>query len=136
MDEEPFEDEVIEPDPDLNRITNAVIGAAIEVHRILGPGFAESVYQKAMVIELRRRDIPCSSQHPVQLLYKGEEIGEGFLDLLVEGKVIVELKAAEALSAIHTAQVISYLKVTKHKLALLINFNVRTLKDGIKRIAL
>jgi GxxExxY protein len=125
-----------EPDSELNRITEAVIGAAIEVHRILGPGYLESVYQKALEIEFRKRGIAASSQHPVTLHYKGELIGEGFLDFLVEGKVIVEIKAVEILAGIHTAQVISYLKATQLKLGLLLNFNVRALKDGIKRIAL
>ena len=136
MDFDALVDEKMEPDPDLNRITNLVIGAAIEVHRILGPGYLESVYQKAMEIELRRRGIPFVAQQSVNLQYKGEPVGEGWMDLVIEGKVIVELKAVECLGAIHTAQVISYLKATRHKLALLINFNVRTLKDGIKRIAL
>ena len=130
-----FEDG-LEPDDDLNRITSGVIGAAIEVHRVLGPGYLESVYQKAMVVEFRLPGIAAVAQHPVQLVYKGEPIGEGFLDFLVEGRVIVELKAVDTFAAVHTAQVISYLKVTKHKLGLLINFNVKALKDGIRRIAL
>jgi GxxExxY protein len=86
MSEDEWALEKAEPDPELNRITNAVIGAAIEVHRVLGPGFLESVYQKALEIEFRRREIVAVSQHPVNLQYKGESIGDGFLDFLVEGK--------------------------------------------------
>ena len=126
----------LEPDPELNRITEAIIGAAIEVHRILGPGFLESVYQKALELELLRRGIPFVPQHRIIVEYKGTEVGEGWLDFLVEGKVIVEIKAVESLAPIHTAQVISYLRTTCHKLALLINFNVKLLAKGIKRIAL
>ena len=96
----------------------------------------ESVYQKAMELELLRRGIPFIPQHRIIVEYKGTEVGEGWLDFLIEGKVIVEIKAVESLGAIHTAQVISYLRTTHYKLALLINFNVRLLKDGIKRIAL
>lgn len=136
MDPEDFDDEVIGPDAELNRITEAVIGAAIEVHRILGPGFLESVYQKAMELELARRNVEYIAQHRIWIDYKGDQVGEGCLDLLVKGKVIVELKAVDSLAPIHTAQVISYLRTTRHKLALLINFNVKSLKDGIKRIAL
>lgn len=136
MQGEARDDAEIEFDPELNSITEAIIGAAIEVHRTLGPGFLESVYQKAMAVELRLRGIPASAQHRVELVYKGESVGEGFLDFLVDGKVIVELKAVEALAAIHTAQVISYLKATHYNLGVLLNFNVRLLKDGIKRIAL
>jgi GxxExxY protein len=128
-------DEEDEPDPELNRITNAIIGAAIEVHRLLGPGFPESVYDKAMRLELTRQNIPFVSQASVQVVYKGEVVGEGKVDLLVEGKVIVELKTVEMLALIHTAQMISYLRATKLKLGLIINFNVRALKDGIKRVA-
>jgi len=120
----------------LNRITNAIIGAAIEVHRILGPGFLESVYQKALELELTRRNIAFTPQYRILVDYKGENVGEGFLDFLVEGKVIVEIKAVESFHPVFTAVVISYLRTTKRKLALLINFNVRSLKDGIKRIAL
>ncbi len=128
-------DEEDEPDPDLNRITNAITGAAIEVHRCLGPGFSESVYERATEIEFTRRGIPFVCQAPVVVTYRGEVVGEGKVDFLVEGKVIVELKAVEMLALIHTAQVISYLRATKLRLAILINFNVRILKDGIKRIA-
>jgi len=123
-----------EPSEELDRLSYEVIGAAIEVHRHLGPGFLESTYQKALQIELRLRGIPAEPQHPVALQYKGEAVGEGFLDPLVGGCLVVELKAVEALAPIHKAQVISYLKATGLRLALLINFNVSVLKDGIKRV--
>jgi len=128
-------DEEEEPDPELNRITNAIIGAAIEVHRALGPGFPESVYERALHMEFARRRIPFVCQAPVTVTYKGESVGEGKVDFLVEGKVIVELKAVEMLALIHTAQVISYLRALRLRLGVIINFNVRVLKDGIKRIA-
>lgn len=128
-------DDEMQPDPDLSRITNAILGAAIEVHRSLGPGFSESVYCKALSIEITQRGISFTPQSPVQVGYRNEVVGEGKVDFLVEGKVVVEIKAVEALAPIHIAQVISYLRATHHKLGLLINFNVRRLKDGIKRIA-
>lgn len=123
-----------EPDEKLDRLAHDVIGAAIEVHRILGPGFLESTYAKAMGIELRRREIAFEPEAPIQLSYKDESIGEGRLDLLVENCLVVELKAVNQLAPIHQAQVISYLKVTRHLLGLLINFNEVVLRDGIKRI--
>ena len=113
-----------------------VIGAAIEVHKILGPGYLDSVYEEALAVELSLRDITFSRQLTFALDYKGHKIGEGRMDFLMDGCLVVELKAVEALAPIHTAQAISYLKATKHRLALLINFNVPVLKDGIKRVAL
>jgi GxxExxY protein len=114
----------------------AVIGAAIEVHRVLGAGFLERVYHEALVTEFHLRGIPHKSKHLVAVNYKGYPIGEGELDFLVGNSLIVELKAVERLSPIHEAQVISYLKMTNCPLVLLINFNVPMLKEGIKRIIL
>jgi GxxExxY protein len=114
----------------------AVIGAAIEVHRALGPGYLESVYEEAMAVELELRGIKFQKQAPIALRYKGHPIGEGRLDLLVEGCLIVELKAVDALASIHTAQALSYLKATGLHLALLINFNVPVLSGGLKRVVL
>jgi GxxExxY protein len=124
----------MEPDEELDRLAHEVIGAAIEVHRILGPGFLESVYEEALIVELGLRTIPVQRQVPIPLVYKGVAIGQGRLDLLVQGKLIVEIKTVEALAPIHKAQTISYLKATGLQLALLINFNAAVLKDGIKRI--
>ena len=125
-----------EPGERVDRIAREVIGAAIEVHRTLGPGFLESVYEQALGIELGLRRIAYARQKPVELCYKGYPIGESRLDLFVEEMLIVELKAVEALAPIHTAQVISYLKATGCQLGLLINFNVPVLKRGIKRVVL
>ena len=121
---------------DMYRLTGEVIGAAIEVHRVLGPGFLEEVYHKALKLEFEMRGIPHKSKHPVAVTYKGHPIGEGQLDFLVGDVLIIELKAVQNLAPIHEAQVMSYLKMTKHPLALLINFNVPILKQGIKRIIL
>jgi GxxExxY protein len=125
-----------EPTQEIDNLAHAVIGAAIEVHRILGPGFLESVYEEALCVELELRGIPFSRQASVTVNYKGHTVGEGRLDLLVDNALIVEAKAVDALAPIHTAQVLSYLKATGHQLGLLINFNVPVLKDGIKRIVL
>ncbi len=121
---------------ELNQLSHAVIGAAMEVHKQLGPGFLESVYEKALKVELDIRGIPHQPQLVFDVDYKGANVGEGRVDILVQGSLIVELKAVEALAPIHTAQVISYLKALKLNLGLLINFNVPLLKQGIKRIIL
>jgi GxxExxY protein len=101
---------------------------------VLGPGLLESVYEEALCVELADRGIPFVRQPTVDLTYKDRPIGKGRLDLLVGSAVIIELKAVEALADVHAAQVISYLKMTGLHLALLINFNVARLKDGIKRL--
>jgi GxxExxY protein len=121
-------------EPELDRLSYEVIGAAIEVHRALGPGYLESIYEEAMCVELKLRGIAYERQLPVRIAYKGVSIGEHRLDLLIEGKLIVELKTVESLASIHSAQAISYLKATGHHLALIINFNSTVLKEGIKRI--
>jgi GxxExxY protein len=123
-----------EPDEELDRLAREVIGAAIEVHRVLGPGFLESIYEEALCVELKLREIPFQRQVPVPVVYKSVAIGQGRLDLLVDGKSIVEIKTVESLARIHHAQAISYLKATGNVLALLINFNSEILKNGIKRI--
>ncbi len=104
--------------------------------RLLGPGYLESVYEQALAIELELRNIPFERQKPIRVNYKGREVGEGRLDLLVGSSLIVELKAVDSLAPIHTAQVMSYLKTTHYPIGLLINFNVPVLKTGIKRIVL
>ena len=125
-----------EPDAKLDQLAHAVIGAAIEVHRLLGPGYVEAVYEEALCVELRLRKILFTRQVAVAVDYKGHPVGEGRLDLLVGDLLTVELKAVEALAPVHSAQVISYLKATNRKLGLLINFNVPLLKHGIKRLIL
>lgn len=125
-----------EPTAEVDQLAYEIIGAAIEVHRALGPGFHESAYEEALCWEFEIRKIPFARQVAVGLMYKGKKIGQDRLDIVVADKIIVELKAVECLLPVHTAQVISYLKATNHELALLINFNVPILKDGIKRIVL
>ena len=113
-----------------------MIGAAIEVHRVLGPGFLESVYEAAVCIEFSERNITFEHQVPIGVKYKDVVVGEGRSDLLVEKKLVVELKTVEQFAPIHTAQMLSYLKATGYNLELLINFNTSVLKEGIKRIVL
>lgn len=122
-------------DNPLERYAFAVIGAAIDVHRALGPGYLEAVYEEGLCYELELRQIPYLRQHPIGVVYKGKLIGEGRIDILVADCLIVELKAVDDLAPIHTAQVISYLKATGLNLGLLLNFKVPVLKQGgIKRI--
>lgn len=120
---------------DINELSRIVIGAAIEVHRQLGPGLLESAYEHCLAHELGLQGVPYEQQKPCGVNYKGEQLDAGYrLDLLVADRIIVELKAVSALEPIHTAQALTYLKLTDKKLALLINFNVKLLKNGIKRI--
>ncbi|MGH9426531.1 MAG: GxxExxY protein [Terriglobia bacterium] len=125
-----------EPSGALDQLARAVIDAAIEVHRMLGPGFLESVYEEALCVELSLRGIPFLRQVLVAVDYKGHPVGESRLDLLVGGSLVIELKAVDSLAPVHSAQMISYLKATGHHLGLLMNFNVPLLKDGLKRIVL
>lgn len=110
-----------------------IIGAAIDVHRELGPGYLEKVYERAMAFELRHRGVAYTTQAPVEVHYKGEKIHGQVLDMVVEGKVIVELKSVEAILPIHEAQILSYLKSTGLIVGLLINFKENLVKNGIKR---
>jgi GxxExxY protein len=125
-----------EPERAVDRTARAVIGAAIEVHRTFGPGFLESVYEQALCLELTHWGVPFVAQHRFSLSYRGQAVGEGRVDLLVDQALILELKTVEALNNLHQAQLLSYLKALQCPLGLLINFNVPVLKDGIKRIAL
>ena len=120
----------------LNRYARDVIGAAIEVHRELGPGFLERTYEDALAIELKTRGIRFERQVPISIFYKNERIADCALDLLVEEELVVELKAVEQLDQVHRAQVLSYLKAGAFQLALVINFNVPLLKHGISRVVL
>lgn len=120
---------------ELNEISGRVIGAAITVHRELGPGLLESAYESCLAYELRQRGLTVEEQIPVPVVYKGIKLECGYrLDLLVEKRIIVELKAVDALLPIHDAQLLTYLKLCKLRLGLLINFNVPILKNGIKRL--
>ena len=125
-----------EPEKDIDLLAHKVIGAAIEVHKVLGPGFLESVYEEALCVELNLQEIPYKRQCSIAVNYKGYSVGEGRLDLLVANRLIVELKAVDTLAPVHSAQIISYLKATGYSLGLLINFNVPILKEGIKRAVL
>ena len=124
----------VEPDAELDELARAVIGAAIEVHRRLGPGLDEALYHNGLCVELRLRQVHFGRQVEVPVIYKSEEIGKRKLDLLVGGRLVVELKAVETLTPLHTAQLRTYLRITKLQLGLLINFNSIILKDGIKRV--
>ena len=116
---------------DSSVLTGKIIGAAIDVHRQLGPGLLESVYEECLCIELDNRGLKFDRQKAIGLRYKNRELGNKLvLDLLVENNVIVELKAVKKLEAIHEAQLLTYLKLTNNKYGLLINFNVQVLKDG------
>ena len=119
----------------LDQITRGIIGAAIEVHKIVGPGLLESAYQACLAFELRERGLRADEQVPLPLLYKKVRLDCGYrIDLLVEDSVIVEIKAIEQISPIHDAQLLSYLRLTHKRVGLLINFHNRVLKDGIRRI--
>jgi GxxExxY protein len=113
---------------------HAVIGAAIEVHRHLGAGYVEGIYERALSIELKERQIQFARQVCSTVLFKGASVGEHRIDLIIAGEVIVELKAVESLSSTHRSQVISYLRVCDLRLRLLINFNVPVLQQGIRRV--
>jgi GxxExxY protein len=119
-------------------LSNQIIGAAIEVHKQLGPGLLESAYESCLAHELSLRNIPVERQAPVPVNYKGEYVDCGFrLDLWIDRLVIVELKAVEKILPIHEAQILTYLKLTGCRLGLILNFNVSRLKfGGITRIAL
>jgi len=121
---------------DLNELSARVIGLAIEVHRILGPGYLESVYEEALELELRMQPIRFERQKTVCVSYKGHEVGHARLDFFIEATLILELKAVDRLGPIHRAQMISYLKATGCRLGLVVNFNDKTLRDGIMRVAL
>lgn len=125
-----------EPDKEADIVAREVIAAAIEVHRHLGPGFLESVYEEALAVELNLRQIPFQRQKSIAVDYKSYAVGEGRLDFLVNEVLVVEIKAVEVLAPIHIAQVLSYLKATGLQLGLLINFHVSVLKEGIQRVVL
>ena len=119
-----------------NQLSEKIIGCAIQVHKSLGPGLLESAYEECLFYELNQLGLFVEKQKPLPLIYKDVKLDIGYrLDLLVEKKVIVELKSVEALNDVHIAQMITYLKLSGCKLGLLINFNVLRLVDGLKRIA-
>jgi GxxExxY protein len=122
---------------DDNTLTRRIIGAAIEVHKLLGPGLLESAYEECLCHELALRGVRFEKQKPGPLVYKAVKLDCGFrLDLLVEGRVVVELKSIEGLGPIHEAVILTYLRLSGHQLGLLINFNVPVLKDGVRRFVM
>lgn len=119
---------------DINELTEAVIGACIEVHRHIGPGLLESAYHQCLCHELKLRGITFQIEHPLPVNYKGSHLDCGYkADLVIEGRLLLELKSVSALAPLHEAQLITYLKLGGWEVGLLINFNVQILKDGIKR---
>ena len=120
---------------DINEISKMIIGFAIEVHKKLGPGLLESAYQECLYYELKKADLKVEKEKPMPIVYKEVKLDHGYrIDILVENNIVIELKSVEALTDVHFAQVLTYLKLGEYKLGLLINFNVKLLKNGIKRI--
>ena len=120
-----------------DKLTEQIIGAAIEVHKHWGPGLYEEIYEKSMCVELRLRNMSFENQLSLPLIYKGEQVGNDLrLDFVVQHNVVVELKAATQFEAIHEAQLLTYMKLTNCRVGLLINFNVPTIKQGLKRMVL
>lgn len=115
-------------------LSRSIIGAAIEVHRNIGRGLLEALYERAMCVELGLRGISFESQVAIPMRYKDSHIGSYYADLIVDGQIIVELKSTSALNNAHVAQVLTYLKITDLRLALLINFDVPVLHQGVKRV--
>ena len=118
-----------------NEITHDIIGAAIEVHRLLGPGLLESAYEECLCHELSVRGLPFERQKPIPVVYKDAKLDCGYrMDLLVANRIVVELKSIDALAPIHEAILLTYLRLSNCRLGLLINFNVLVLKDGVRRL--
>lgn len=118
-----------------NRISNIIIGAAIEVHRELGPGLLESAYQQCLIKELEDSGLHIEKEKPMPIVYKNLKLDHGYrMDLVIDEKLVIEIKTVEAFTDVHLAQLLTYLKLGNYKLGLLINFNVTLLKDGIKRV--
>ena len=119
---------------DTKKLTYLINGAVFEVNKVLGPGFLEKVYENSMMVELKKRHLKAQAQEPIKIEYKGEIVGEYFADIVVENRVILELKAVESLQKIHEAQILNYLKATEYKVGLLINFTYP--KAEIKRFVM
>ncbi len=118
-----------------NEISKKVLGCAIEVHKQLGPGLLESAYQECLYYELKQAGLTVRKEKPMPIVYKEVKLDHGYrIDLLVEEKLVIEIKTVEALTDVHTAQVLTYLRLGNYKLGLLLNFHVTMLKNGIKRI--
>jgi GxxExxY protein len=122
--------------PEIEGLASQVVDAAIRVHRTLRPGFPESVYEKALSIELSERGLAHETQAPVQVYYRGQLVGEGRIDILVEDRLVVELKTVDQLSSVHVGQVLGYLQAKNLPLGLLLNFHAAVLRDGLRRVIL
>jgi GxxExxY protein len=121
----------------INELTREIIGCAIEVHKNLGPGLLESAYEECLAFELEKAGLKFRRQQPASVIYKDIKLDCGYrIDILVENAVIVELKVVDEFCPVHTAQVLTYMKFSKTRIGLMINFNVTTLKNGIKRFIL
>jgi GxxExxY protein len=123
-------------DTEINKLTHKIIGCAIEVHRVLGPGLLEPCYESALCIELDEAHIAYSRQIYLPALYKGHQLGRYRIDLMVEDLVIVEIKSVERMIPLFDSQLLTYLRVTQKRIGLLLNFNSKVLKDGITRLIL
>ena len=122
---------------EFDALSNRVIGCAIEVHRHLGPGLLESAYEQCLAHELKLAGIPFSVQHPLPVDYKGVRLDCGYrIDLLVDQKIVVEVKSVSELAPIHEAQLLTYMRLAEVSIGLLMNFNVEVLRDGLKRMVL
>jgi GxxExxY protein len=120
---------------DINPLSNRVIGAAIEVHKTLGPGLLESSYEESLCWELGFQKIKFERQKPLPLIYKNKKLDCGYrLDILVEGQIILELKSCERIESIHKAQLLTYLKLSGYPMGIILNFNVPLMRDGIVRL--
>jgi GxxExxY protein len=120
---------------EINQLSSKIIGAAIEVHKVLGPGLLESTYEKCLCHELKLRGLSFDNQKPLPLVFKGEKLDCGYrLDVVVENAIILELKSCEKIEPIHKAQLLTYLKLSGLQLGLLLNFNVPVMRDGIARM--
>jgi len=118
-----------------NELSKIILGCAIEVHKQLGPGLLESAYQECLYYELLRSGLDVVKEKPMPIIYKDVKLDHGYrIDLLVNNKVVIEIKTVEQFTDVHTAQVLTYLKLGNYKLGLLLNFHVTTLKNGIKRV--
>jgi GxxExxY protein len=126
---------MVQSDDRIDGLRGAIIGCAIEVHRRLGPGLLESVYKTCLIIELQQEKLRVETERPIQIVYRGRRIEENlFIDILVEDLIVVEVKSVAALAPVHTAQVITYLKLADRPAGLLLNFNVDLIKNGVRRI--
>ena len=118
-----------------NEISADILNAAVRTHKALGPGLLESIYEEVLSHELKKKGIQFQRQHPIPIVYEGIQLGSAFrADLIVEDKVIIEIKAVEAILAIHRTQLLSYLRLTKKRLGILLNFNTVLIKDGMRRV--